>query len=95
VGDASLAAILAALDMSPERRHPSGLDRGHDLALIVGEPVALRGAKTAAVARKCPPPPASGAWRPAIRAARPRARVLAGGINAATCFHSSSVISLG
>jgi hypothetical protein len=50
VGDASLAAILAALDMSAERRRPAGLDRGHDLALIEGEPVALRGAKTVAVA---------------------------------------------
>ncbi len=50
VGDASLAAILAALDMSAERRRPAGLDRRHDLALIEGEPMAPRSAKTVAMA---------------------------------------------
>src|SRR5208337_5236057 len=42
VGDADLAAILAPLDMTAERRRSACLDRGHDLALIEGEPVALR-----------------------------------------------------
>ena len=50
VGDADLAAILAPLDMTAERRRSACLDRGHDLALIEGEPVALRSAKRIAVA---------------------------------------------
>jgi hypothetical protein len=50
VGDASLAAVLASLDVSAERRRTASLDRGHDLALIEREPVALRDAKTVAVA---------------------------------------------
>ena len=50
VGDADLAAILAPLDMTAERRRSACLDRGHDLALIEGEPVALRSAKRVAVA---------------------------------------------
>ena len=52
VGDADLAAILAPLDMTAERRRSACLDRGHDLALIEGEPVALRSAKRVAVAAK-------------------------------------------
>jgi hypothetical protein len=36
--------------MSAERRRAAGLDRGHDFALIEREPVALRDAKTVAVA---------------------------------------------
>src|SRR5271166_243258 len=50
VGDARLAAILAALDMTAERRRSACLDRGHDLALVVGQPVALGSAKSVAVA---------------------------------------------
>ena len=49
VGDARLAAILAALDMTAERWR-SAADRGHDLALVVGQPVALGSAKSVAVA---------------------------------------------
>ena len=52
LGDADLAAILAPLDMTAERRRSACLDRGHDLALIEGEPVALRSAKRVAVAAK-------------------------------------------
>jgi hypothetical protein len=45
-----VAAILAALDMTAERRRSARLDRGHDLALVVGQPVALGSAKSVAVA---------------------------------------------
>ena len=44
------AAILAPLDMTAERRRSACLDRGHDLALIEREPVALRSTKRVAVA---------------------------------------------
>src|SRR5271165_6352696 len=47
---ARLAAILAALDMTAERRRSACLDRGHDLALVVEQPVALGSAKSVAVA---------------------------------------------
>ena len=43
-------ARVAALDMTAERRRSACLDRGHDLALVVGQPVALGSAKSAAVA---------------------------------------------
>ena len=45
-----MAAILAALDMTAERWRSACLDRGCDLALVVGQPVALGSAKSVAVA---------------------------------------------
>ena len=87
VGDASLAAILAALDVTAERRRPAGLDRGHDLALIEGEPVALRGAEAVAVAAKDVRHLQLRA-HPArlIRAGRPRARA---GRRGSACWRSN------
>ena len=48
--DARHAAILATLDVTAERRRSARLDRGHDLALVLGQPVTLGGAKSFAVA---------------------------------------------
>jgi hypothetical protein len=50
VRDARRPAIFAALNVTAERRRSTCLDRGHDLALIVGQPVTLGGAKGGAVA---------------------------------------------
>jgi len=50
VGDPGLAAVLAPLDVTTERRRPAYLDGGHDATLSVRETVALFGAKRIAVA---------------------------------------------
>jgi hypothetical protein len=44
VGDADLAAILAALDMAAERRRPAHLERRHDTALSGRQAAGLIGA---------------------------------------------------
>jgi hypothetical protein len=49
-GDAGHAAILATLDVTAQRLRSARLDRGHDLELLVGQPVTLGSAKSVAVA---------------------------------------------
>ena len=50
IGDTDLAAVLALLDMPAERRGAARLDGGHDAALGLREPAALRRAERIAVA---------------------------------------------
>ena len=50
VGDAGLAAVLAALDMAAERRGAAGHDGGHDTALGLRQMTALRGTESLSVA---------------------------------------------
>ena len=49
VGDPALAAVLALLDMSAQRRGAARLDGGHHATLVNRQPIALRGAKCGAV----------------------------------------------
>jgi hypothetical protein len=50
VGNANHAAVIALLDMSPERRGAAGLDGRHDAALVGQQPTALGGTESITVA---------------------------------------------
>ena len=50
VGDAGLATVRAAFDVAAKQGRAAGLDRCHDAALGLREPLPLRGAKGLTVA---------------------------------------------